>query len=86
MLSEATTSRDNLTADEQRHLRKDFPATKDWPTFRGEGEYNHQDFIDWVDQTVLAFKMPDILVTSKLSIVLTGIAREWYIENRKRNW
>ena len=27
--------------------------------------------------------MPDILVTSKLSIVFTGMAREWYIEKRK---
>ena len=29
MLSEATSIRDKLTADEQRQLRKDFPTTKD---------------------------------------------------------
>ena len=47
---ESTFARDQPTMDEQRQLRKDFPATKDWPKFNGEGEYNHHDFVDWVDQ------------------------------------
>ena len=66
-----------------KQLRKDFTNVKDWPRFNGEGEYNHYDFIDWVAQTIEEQGMPDKLVTSKLSIVLTGIAREWYIEKRK---
>ena len=83
MSPESTFARDQLTLDEQRQLRKYFPATKDWPKFNGEGEYNHRDFIDWVDQKIGALTMPDILVTSKLSIVFTGIAREWYIARRQ---
>ena len=66
-----------------KHLRKDFPQSKDWVTFNGEGEYNHDEFIDWVDQLKEENMMPDILITSKLALVFSGVAREWYIEKRR---
>ena len=66
-----------------KHLRKDFPNSKDWVTFSGEGEYNHHEFIDWVDQLKEENMMPDILITSKLALVFSGVAREWYIEKRR---
>ena len=64
-----------------KQLKKDYP--RDWPKFSGEGEYNHNDFIDWVDQVKEEFEMPDKLITAKLSLVLTGTAKEWYTEKRK---
>ena len=72
-----------VQAENTRALRKDTPSNKDWPTFSGEGEYNHIEWIDWVDQTVAEFEIPDKLVTAKLSIVLKGLARNWYVEKRK---
>ena len=66
-----------------KQLRRDYTSSKDWPRFNGEGEYNHNEFIDWVDQTVQEQGMPDKLVTAKLSLVLTGVARDWYVEKRK---
>ena len=34
-------------ANLKKDLRKEYPSPKDWPTFDGTGEYNHQEFIDW---------------------------------------
>lgn len=63
-----------VQAENTRAVRKDIPSNQDGPTFNEEGECNHIDWIDWVNQTVLEFEIPDKLVTSKLSIVLTGLA------------
>ena len=62
---------------------KDLPPTSSWMTFSGEGEYDHMEFIDWVDRLKTDFHMKDALVTSKLNIVLTGLARIWFIELRR---
>ncbi|KAG0139138.1 hypothetical protein CROQUDRAFT_55133, partial [Cronartium quercuum f. sp. fusiforme G11] len=56
---------------------------KDWPTFTGEGEYNHHIFIDWVDQLIDDLMVPDKLITSKLGIVFKDTARDWYQRKRK---
>ncbi|KAG0139085.1 hypothetical protein CROQUDRAFT_55231, partial [Cronartium quercuum f. sp. fusiforme G11] len=66
-----------------KQLKKDFPSAKDWPKFSGEGEYNHHIFIDWVDQVMDDLMIPDKLITSKLGIVFTDTARDWYQEKRK---
>ena len=42
-----------------KQLRKDYTSLKDWPRFNGEGEYSHNEFIDWVDQTVQEQGMPE---------------------------
>ena len=62
---------------------KDLPPTSSWMTFSGEGEYDHVEFSDWVDRLQTDFHMKDALVTSKLNIVLTGLARIWFIELRR---
>ena len=48
-----------------KQLRRDYTSSKDWPRFNGEGEYNHNEFIDWVDQTVEEQGMPDKLGNSQ---------------------
>ena len=80
---ENTNPQDFLNIELLKHLRKDFPNSKDWVKFSGEGEYNHHEFIDWVDQLKEENMMPDILITSKLALVFSGVAREWYIEKRR---
>ena len=58
-------------------------------TFSGEGEYDHMECIDWVDRLKTDFHTKDALVTSQLNIVLTGLARLWFVELRRegfRDW
>ncbi|KAG0140380.1 hypothetical protein CROQUDRAFT_17808, partial [Cronartium quercuum f. sp. fusiforme G11] len=56
------------------------PTAKDWPMFKGEGEYNHLKFIKWVDFIITDLQMPEELVTEKLGLIFEGLARQWYIE------
>ncbi|KAG0140393.1 hypothetical protein CROQUDRAFT_21138, partial [Cronartium quercuum f. sp. fusiforme G11] len=58
----------------------DYPAAKEWPTFDGEGEYNHLEFIKWVDKVADKMGMPDKLIEAKLTIVFEGVAREGLFE------
>ncbi|KAG0147288.1 hypothetical protein CROQUDRAFT_91542 [Cronartium quercuum f. sp. fusiforme G11] len=36
-----------------KQLKKDYPTAKDWPKFKGEGEYNHLEFIK-LSQTMVS--------------------------------
>ena len=40
---------------------KNLPPTSSWMTFSGEGEYDHMEFIDWVDRLKADFHMKDAL-------------------------
>ena len=62
---------------------QDLPPTSSWMTFSGEGEYDHIEFIEWVDRLKADLHMKDALVTSKLNIVFTGLARLWFVELRR---
>ena len=64
----------------RKEVLQNFPNVKDWPEFNGEGEYNHQEFIDWVDQVRTTMNPPDVLITSKLSLVFKGTARQWLVD------
>ncbi|KAG0140472.1 hypothetical protein CROQUDRAFT_53191 [Cronartium quercuum f. sp. fusiforme G11] len=65
-----------------KQLKKDYPTAKDWPKFKGEGEYNHLEFIKWVDLIIADLQMPEELVTAKLGLIFEGLARQWYLEIR----
>ena len=67
----------------EKLFMKDSPPTSSWMTFSGEGESDHVEFIDWVDRLKTDVYMKDALVTSKFNIVLTGLARIWFIELRR---
>lgn len=68
------TPSDALSIELLRNLSKDFPHYKDWFTFDGAGEKNHHhhEFTDWVDQLKEENMMTNILITSKLSLVVSG--------------
>jgi hypothetical protein len=69
----------------RKEVLRNFPNVKDWPEFTGEGEYNHQEFIDWVDQLRTTMNPPDVLITSKLSLVFKGTARQWLLDVMKED-
>ncbi|KAG0138919.1 hypothetical protein CROQUDRAFT_20315, partial [Cronartium quercuum f. sp. fusiforme G11] len=63
--------------------RKDYPPVKDWPRFSGEGEYNHLEWIEWIDNVQDELSMPDSLITCKLAIIMINSARSWFISKRR---
>ena len=69
--------------DMYKMLKSDVPSAKEWPRFSAEGEYNHLEFIEWVDNLKEDMRLPDVFITSKLGIVFTGMARLWFNEKRR---
>ncbi|MBW0566483.1 hypothetical protein O181_106198 [Austropuccinia psidii MF-1] len=69
---------------------KDIPKLEEWPTFSGEGEYNHIEFIRTIDMLQEAFNIPDEIIVGKLQCLFTRTAKKWYykmrIDHGKHNW
>ena len=74
-----------FNSEETKLLMKGIPPINEWPKFRGEGEYNHLKFIEWIDNLKEDLQLPDTVITSKLNILLTGSANMWYSHKRKNN-
>lgn len=53
---------------------KDFLSHNYWPVFNVKDKQNHNAFIDWVNQTVQEFSMPDKLISTEMSISLEALA------------
>ncbi|MBW0591812.1 hypothetical protein O181_131527 [Austropuccinia psidii MF-1] len=69
---------------------KDIPKLKEWPTFSGEGEYNHIEFIRTIDMFQEDFHIPDEIIVGKLHSLFTRTAKKWYQKMRqdhgKHDW
>ncbi|MBW0526422.1 hypothetical protein O181_066137 [Austropuccinia psidii MF-1] len=57
---------DLIHQDNNQVLMKEEPKLKEWPTFTGEGEYNHMSFIGTIDMLQDDYDIPDELITVKL--------------------
>ncbi|MBW0565008.1 hypothetical protein O181_104723 [Austropuccinia psidii MF-1] len=57
---------------------KDIPKLEEWPTFSGEGEYNHIEFIRTIDMLQEDFHIPDEIIVGKLHSMFTRTAKKWY--------
>ncbi|MBW0509529.1 hypothetical protein O181_049244 [Austropuccinia psidii MF-1] len=69
---------------------KDIPKLEEWPTFSGEGEYNHIEFIRTIDRLQEDFHIPDEIIVGKLHSLFTRTANKWYYKMRldhcKHDW
>ncbi|MBW0562405.1 hypothetical protein O181_102120 [Austropuccinia psidii MF-1] len=69
---------------------KDIPKLGEWPTFSGEGEYNHIEFIRTIDMLQENFHIPDEIIVGKLHSPFTRNAKKWYYKMRqdhgKNDW
>ena len=69
---------------------KDIPKLEEWPTFSGEGEYNHIEFIRTIDMLQEDFNIPDEIIVGKLHCLFTRTAKKWYykmrIDHGKHDW
>ncbi|MBW0553443.1 hypothetical protein O181_093158 [Austropuccinia psidii MF-1] len=64
---------------------KYIPKLEEWPTFSGEGEYNHIEFIRTED-----FNIPYEIIVGKLHYLFTRTSKKWYykmiIDHGKHEW
>ncbi|MBW0510747.1 hypothetical protein O181_050462 [Austropuccinia psidii MF-1] len=71
-------------------LMKKAPQLKEWPTFTGEGEYDHMSFIKTIDMLQEDYAIPDELTTARLHSLFEKSAKRWYYgisqANGKTTW
>ncbi|MBW0538374.1 hypothetical protein O181_078089 [Austropuccinia psidii MF-1] len=69
---------------------KYIPKLQELPTFSGEGEYNHIEFIRTIDTFQEDFHIPDEIIVGKLICMFTRTAKKWYykirIDHGKHDW
>ncbi|MBW0523987.1 hypothetical protein O181_063702 [Austropuccinia psidii MF-1] len=73
----------NLEPSMGQALLKEVPKLKEWPHFRGEGEYDHMEFIRGIYIIKEDFELPDRLVTEIFNTLFTRSAHRWYIKLRQ---
>ncbi|MBW0537500.1 hypothetical protein O181_077215 [Austropuccinia psidii MF-1] len=71
--------------DNNQALMKEEPQPKEWPTFTGEGEYDHMPFIKKIDMLQEDHAIPDKLITARLNSLFGKSAKRWYCGIRKTN-
>ncbi|MBW0534222.1 hypothetical protein O181_073937 [Austropuccinia psidii MF-1] len=64
---------------------KEAPKLKEWPTFTGEGEYDHMSLIKTIDILEEDYAIPDELITARLLPSLENFAKRWYYGIRQTN-
>ncbi|MBW0584227.1 hypothetical protein O181_123942 [Austropuccinia psidii MF-1] len=69
---------------------KDIPKLEEWPTFSGEGEYSHIEFIRTFDMLQESFHIPDGIIVGKLHSLFTRTAKKLYYkmgqDHGKHDW
>ncbi|PLW15256.1 hypothetical protein PCANC_18507 [Puccinia coronata f. sp. avenae] len=80
---------EQISAEEQKQLTNAI-AKSDWPTFSGKGEYDHMDFIHWIDSAQRHSRVSDGVIVLKLLTILTDGARSWFktmeAVHKNRKW
>ncbi|MBW0560182.1 hypothetical protein O181_099897, partial [Austropuccinia psidii MF-1] len=71
--------------DNNQVLMKEAPQLKEWPTFTGEGEYDHMSFIKTIDMLQEDYSMPDELITARLHSPFEKSAKRWYYASSQTN-
>ncbi|MBW0566908.1 hypothetical protein O181_106623 [Austropuccinia psidii MF-1] len=64
---------------------KDILKLEEWPTFSGEGEYNHIEFIRTIDMLQEDFHIPDEAIVGRLHSLFVRPAKKWYYKMRQDN-
>ncbi|MBW0529022.1 hypothetical protein O181_068737 [Austropuccinia psidii MF-1] len=62
---------------------KDIPKLEEWPTFYGEGEHNHIEFIRTIDMLQEDFHIPDEIIVGKLHSLFSRTENKWYYKMRQ---
>ncbi|MBW0530201.1 hypothetical protein O181_069916 [Austropuccinia psidii MF-1] len=62
---------------------KDIARLEEWPTFSGEGEYNHMELMKTIDMLKEAFDIPDEYISARLHFMFTKSEKKWYYKLRQ---
>ncbi|MBW0560027.1 hypothetical protein O181_099742 [Austropuccinia psidii MF-1] len=69
---------------------KDISKLEEWPTFSGEGEYNHIELIRTIDIFQEDLHIPDEIIVGKLHSLFSRTENKWYCKMRqdhgKHDW
>ncbi|MBW0559389.1 hypothetical protein O181_099104 [Austropuccinia psidii MF-1] len=69
---------------------EDIPRLEGWPTFSGEGEYNHMEFMKTIDTFKEDFSIPDEYISARLHSLFTKSEKKQYYKMRqdhgKHSW
>ncbi|MBW0571682.1 hypothetical protein O181_111397 [Austropuccinia psidii MF-1] len=69
---------------------KDIPKLEECPTFSGEGEYNHIEFIRSIDMLQEDFHIPVEIIVGKLHSLFSRTPKKWSyktrMDNGKHDW
>ncbi|MBW0538356.1 hypothetical protein O181_078071 [Austropuccinia psidii MF-1] len=71
--------------DKNQFLMKEVPQFKEWPTFTGEGKYDHISFIETIDMLQEDYAIPDELIIAILHSLFEKSAKRWYYGIRQTN-
>ncbi|MBW0475252.1 hypothetical protein O181_014967 [Austropuccinia psidii MF-1] len=71
--------------DHNQVLMKEAPQIKEWPTFTGEGEYDHMSFLETIDMLQEGYSIPDELITTRLNSLFEKSENRWYYVIRQEN-
>ncbi|MBW0490186.1 hypothetical protein O181_029901 [Austropuccinia psidii MF-1] len=74
-----------------KEVLKQLPEAASCRKFSGTGEYDHTEFIDYVDELFIDVpSIPEYWITARLNTEFKGNARIWYIEMKelhgRRSW
>jgi hypothetical protein len=64
-------------------IMKSLPRLNEWPTFSGTGEYDHIEFIDWIDDLQSNTKLSDETILARLGSLFKQVASKWYSARMK---
>ncbi|MBW0551512.1 hypothetical protein O181_091227 [Austropuccinia psidii MF-1] len=61
---------------------KEIPILEESPTFSGEGEYNHMEFMKTINMFKEDFNIPGEYISARLHSLFTKSAKKWYYKMR----
>ncbi|KNE97621.1 hypothetical protein PSTG_09170 [Puccinia striiformis f. sp. tritici PST-78] len=72
------TPKPTFSTDTTKIINQSLSRLETWPTFSGEGEYNHIDFIKTIDALQEDTHCEDGVIVNRLRDIMTGVAKQWF--------
>ncbi|MBW0521107.1 hypothetical protein O181_060822 [Austropuccinia psidii MF-1] len=72
--------------DNSQVLMKEEPQLKEWPTFTGEGEYDHMSFIKTIEILQEDYSIPDELITARVNQLFDESAKKMVLWHKTNKW
>ena len=64
-------------------LNKLLPPIADWPKFSGEGDYDHVNFIKYIDHILVSYSATDEIAIARLPRLFEGVALDWFVTKQE---